>query len=262
MANKDNDKKHKQTREAQMSGERKKYERNKKFYDSADVVRNVLEQSGMPINEANSKNVRRIIELMRKITGRDTLKEKDTDIFNKIVGVTKRIYDEEEGTLKKLLSREMSGKNLTVEEYDILISAFMEEMKKGRSDEEQDIIEKRIKSLKGDDLIEEAIHLKEHFIKEHNILIDRLLEIENPETRMTILGNYKEFINNSLENLNTSITRHVKLEKALKSLFIKEPELINSEEILIGNLSDELKARILVEMDLEDIINDIREHSK
>lgn len=102
------DESHKKTREAQMHGERKKSKRLKEFFDTSDVARSVLQSCGMPDDEANLRNVRRIVDLMNKITDNNKFKSKDEEIFNKVVGITKRIYND--GNLKKLISREYSKK--------------------------------------------------------------------------------------------------------------------------------------------------------
>lgn len=260
MDSQKNNNSHKKNREAQMVGERKKSTRVKEFLDTTDIIRSVLESCGMPYNDANSRTVRRIIELMNKVTNNNKFKSKDEEIFNKVVGITKRIYNDD--NLKRLISREHSKKNLTIEEYDILISAFVEEINKDKSLEEQEKIEKLVKSLNGDDLIEEAEKLRDYFNNEYTDAINMLLDINIADVRMKCFYKYKESIYDSMNELKSEIKNIERAHNAIISLLKKEPNILNKEELEKGILSEDLQVKLLVEMDLEEAINEFKEFSK
>lgn len=259
------DESHKKTREAQMPGERKKSTRVKEFYDTSDIARSVVKSCGMIANEANLRNVRRIVELMNEATDNKRFKSKDKNIFDKVVGITKRIYNDE-GNLKKLLSRERLKKNLTVEEYDILISAFVEELNNGKSIEEQNQFCDKIEILKGEKLINEATEYKKYFNTEYTNIIDMLLELYDWERRMELFNKYKCLMNILLQKFKLEVEKQKeeedKFEKAVNRLREKEPDLFNTEEFRKGEISEEFQVKLAVEMDLEEAINDFREYIK
>lgn len=246
-------------REPQMVGERKKRTRVKEYYDTADIVNSVLEKCGWgEESDANSRSIRRIVELMNRTTGNGKFKTKDRDVFDKVVGITERIYNNT--NLKKLISREELKKNLTVEEYDILINAFVDEINKDKSLEEKEEILKIVESMKGNDLIKKAEELRNYFNQELTKSMERLLDIEFLDERMRCFNSYKESIYSSISKLRSEIEKMEKIQNAIISVSNKEPNLLDKKDLMKGVISEELAVKLLVEMDLKSAIKDFEEY--
>lgn len=242
----------KKTRKAQMVGERKNKLSKKSFYNVSDVIVAIHESLNLERSEGSERAIRRIVNLMNDITGNKNLKIKEEDVFNKIVGITKRIYQDDNGNLKKLMSKEFSKKNLTVEEYDVLIN-------KDKSLEEQKKLQNLVETLKGDDLIKEAEELREFFNKEYTNAINMLLDIQIENTRIECLNKYKASIYNSMNKFKDEIKDIQMQHNAIINVLKKEPNILNKEELKKGILSEDLQVKILVEMDLEDAIREYSE---
>lgn len=213
----------------------------KQFYSLREIV---VEITGIDedsdLFDAKYKEIQRIVGVFRKLLGQKGSKMRiHSSEKNAVVEATKSFYMNEDA--RKIIKKLDKEETLTIEEHDFLIDIFVEAKLKYSTEDEEKKVKQFIVEAKQDEFFDKGAKIKKEVIDDI-FLVDK---IEDYETKLEYLNEYKKILDDSLETCRNNIKIHIEYDKAYERVVKKHTEYLRDQSLTDKNIASEVLTSML-----------------